>query len=58
LFVFSTQEKLRNNGWTLAIPIVQWALSTAVVSISWCLICGYSEPVDIVLNSMALTFVR
>jgi hypothetical protein len=44
--------------WTLIIPMTQWALSTAVVSISWCLICGYSEPVDIVLNSMALTFIR
>eukprot|EP00041_Stephanoeca_diplocostata_P029250 m.858809 g.858809 ORF g.858809 m.858809 type:complete len:394 (+) comp23525_c0_seq1:370-1551(+) len=51
-------EVLRKNSWVLLIPAMQWVLSTAIVSVSWCLIAGYSDPVDVVLNSMAFTFIN
>lgn len=50
-------EVLQSNGWVLAIPLLQWALSMSIVTVSWCMICGFDDAFDVVMNSMAFTFI-
>ena len=50
-------ETLRDNGWVLAIPLLRYALATGVVAVSCCVTCGYTDAFDIVLNSLAFTFI-
>lgn len=50
-------EVLRDNGWVLAIPLLRYVLATGVVAVSCCVTCGYDDAFDIVLNSLAFTFI-
>jgi len=50
-------EQLKRNSWVLFIPLLQFGLGTAVVAVSCCVICGYTKAFDIVLNSLAFTFI-
>jgi hypothetical protein len=50
-------EQLPQNTWVLLIPAMQLLLCTAVASVSCCITCGFTDAVDIVLNSLAFTFI-
>eukprot|EP01064_Diplonema_japonicum_P004546 TRINITY_DN129_c0_g2_i1.p1 TRINITY_DN129_c0_g2~~TRINITY_DN129_c0_g2_i1.p1 ORF type:complete len:406 (+),score=44.32 TRINITY_DN129_c0_g2_i1:70-1218(+) len=50
-------ETVRNENAVLLVPLLQWTLNTMVASVSCCVICGYTDAVDIVLNSLAFTFI-
>lgn len=50
-------EELRNNSWVLLIPLLQYMLAVGVVAVSCCVTCGYVNAFDIVLNSLAFTFI-
>lgn len=47
----------RKQDLFLLIPFIQWALSTAIVCVSCVVICGFDEAFDIVMNSLAFTFI-
>jgi len=51
------KEELRHNYWVLVIPVVQYILAVSIVSVSCSIICGYDKAFDIVLNSLAFTFI-
>ena len=50
-------ETLRDNSWVVAIPLIQYALGVAIVSISCCIICASTSGFDAVMNSLAFTFI-
>lgn len=50
-------EELRNNQWVMLIPLLQYLLAVGVVAVSCCVTCGYINAFDIVLNSLAFTFI-
>ena len=50
-------EQLPQNSWVLLIPALQLLLCTAVACVSCCITCGFTDAVDIVLNSLAFTFI-
>ena len=50
-------EQLTSNSWVLFIPALQLLLGTAVVATSCCITCGFTDAIDIVLNSLAFTFI-
>jgi len=50
-------ESLQDNGWVLVIPLLRYVLATGVVAVSCCVTCGYTDAFDIVLNSLAFTFI-
>jgi len=49
-------EQVRNQ-WTLSIPLIQYAVQLVVVTVSFLIICAQNEPFDIVMNSLAFTFI-
>ena len=46
-----------SNRWALALGFLQWLLSCFVVCVSCICICGYESASDVVLNSLAFTFI-
>lgn len=50
-------ESLRSNSWVMLIPMLQFALGLLVVLVSCTVTCGTEEPFDVVLNSLAFTFI-
>ena len=50
-------EELQRNSWVMAIPLLQFLLGSSVVAVSCCITCGFIDAVDIVLNSLAFTFI-
>lgn len=50
-------ETLRRNSWVLLIPLLQFALGVLVVLVSALVTCGTNDPFDVVLNSLAFTFI-
>ena len=50
-------ETLRDNSWVVAIPLIQYALGVAIVSISCVIICASTSGFDAVMNSLAFTFI-
>eukprot|EP00928_Gymnodinium_smaydae_P024984 TRINITY_DN20049_c0_g3_i2.p1 TRINITY_DN20049_c0_g3~~TRINITY_DN20049_c0_g3_i2.p1 ORF type:complete len:422 (-),score=70.58 TRINITY_DN20049_c0_g3_i2:644-1852(-) len=49
-------ERVRNT-WSLAIPLIQYAVLFAIATVSFVMVCAHSEPFDIVMNSLAFTFI-
>eukprot|EP01060_Flectonema_neradi_P015192 TRINITY_DN21870_c0_g1_i1.p1 TRINITY_DN21870_c0_g1~~TRINITY_DN21870_c0_g1_i1.p1 ORF type:complete len:390 (+),score=44.85 TRINITY_DN21870_c0_g1_i1:51-1220(+) len=45
------------NKWAIGLPLLQWFFNTIVAAVSCTVICGYSDAVDIILNSLAFTFI-
>jgi len=50
-------EELRANGWVLFIPLLQYTLGLGVVIVSCTVTCGTMDAFEIVLNSLAFTFI-
>ena len=50
-------EELQPNSWVMAIPLLQFLLGSSVVAVSCCVTCGFIDAIDIVLNSLAFTFI-
>lgn len=50
-------EQLLANGWVMVVPVLRCALAMCVVGVSCCVTCGYNDAIDIVLNSLAFTFI-
>ena len=44
-------EQLPQNTWVLLIPALQLLLCTAVACVSCCITCGFTDAVDIGLNT-------
>eukprot|EP00516_Mucochytrium_quahogii_P013684 CAMPEP_0203802416 /NCGR_PEP_ID=MMETSP0100_2-20121128/12069_1 /ASSEMBLY_ACC=CAM_ASM_000210 /TAXON_ID=96639 /ORGANISM=" , Strain NY0313808BC1" /LENGTH=770 /DNA_ID=CAMNT_0050709625 /DNA_START=95 /DNA_END=2407 /DNA_ORIENTATION=+ len=51
-------EKVRENiWWTMLIPLLQFCMSCAILSVSWVVTCGADNATDIVLNCAAFSFI-
>jgi len=50
-------EEPRRNAWVMIIPLLQYLLGVGVVAVSCCVTCGSLRAFDIVLNSLAFTFI-
>jgi len=49
-------EEVR-NGWVICIPIVQYCILLVVTIVSFAVLCAQTEAFDIVMNSLAFTFI-
>lgn len=49
-------ESVRNR-WSVCIPILQYTVLLAVTMVSFLIICAQDDPTDIVMNSLAFTFI-
>lgn len=49
-------EEVRNS-WTICIPIIQYMVLQCITIVSFLVICTFDEPFDIVMNSLAFTFI-
>ncbi|CAE7430784.1 unnamed protein product [Symbiodinium natans] len=45
------------NSWAICVPIVQYIVLMCVTTVSFLVICAFDEPFDIVMNSLAFTFI-
>lgn len=45
------------NGWAIAIPLVQYGVLLTITTISIAVLCAQTEAFDIVMNSLAFTFI-
>ena len=50
-------ETPRRNAWVLAIPLLQYCLACAIVSVSCVITCACTTGFDAVMNSLAFTFI-
>ena len=50
-------EEVRSNGWVMFIPLLQYALGLLVVLVSCTVTCGTGDAFEVVLNSLAFTFI-
>jgi hypothetical protein len=50
-------DKKNGQGWVLCIPMIQFAIVFVVTMVSFLIICAQKEAFDIVLNSLAFTFI-
>eukprot|EP00930_Biecheleria_cincta_P004370 TRINITY_DN105285_c0_g1_i1.p1 TRINITY_DN105285_c0_g1~~TRINITY_DN105285_c0_g1_i1.p1 ORF type:complete len:414 (-),score=67.27 TRINITY_DN105285_c0_g1_i1:70-1287(-) len=45
------------NSWAVIIPFLQYSVVLIVATVSFLVICAFDEPFDIVMNSLAFTFI-
>lgn len=45
------------NGWAICLPIIQYFVVLIVCTVSFVIICAQAEAFDIVMNSLAFTFI-
>jgi hypothetical protein len=46
-----------SNHWAICFPLIQYSILVVVTCVSFIMICSISEAFDIVLNSLAFTFI-
>lgn len=51
------KQQTVHNGWAVMIPLIQYAVLLVVATVSFLVICAFDEPFDIVMNSLAFTFI-
>ncbi|CAK9001447.1 Uncharacterized protein SCF082_LOCUS6929 [Durusdinium trenchii] len=49
-------EEVRNS-WAICIPLIQYVVLQCITIVSFLVICAFDEPFDIVMNSLAFTFI-
>lgn len=45
------------NSWAICVPMIQYIVLMCVTTVSFLVICAFDEPFDIVMNSLAFTFI-
>jgi len=45
------------NGWAIGLPLIQYSVILVVCTVSFVIICAQAEAFDIVMNSLAFTFI-
>lgn len=45
------------NGWAIGLPVIQYLVILVVCTVSFVIICAQGEAFDIVMNSLAFTFI-
>ena len=54
---FKREELIENTYFVMAIPCLQFLLALSVLSVSCVTTCAQSSAFDVVLNSLAFTFI-